>query len=203
MEKKIQPLGPFCPTDIVRGHGGLFRFPAQGWKALGQAARCPRRMPACALAVTARGEARVARRPAVDAGARWARGGWSRAEKRTRRWPPSGGFYSWGKRGMVGWCGVACGGGEGGGSDRQHDPRTEGSGGRQQPQANGRGRCLSHMRQGRGQMGEVCGPLWAGWRGPDRVAQWVFLIIQNNLNEFELIWLKDKLILLENFQINM
>jgi hypothetical protein len=94
MEKKIQPLGPFCPTDIVRGHGGLFRFPAQGRKALGQAARCPRRMPACALAVTARGEARVARRPAVDAGARWARGGWSRAEKRTRRWPPSGGFYS-------------------------------------------------------------------------------------------------------------
>jgi hypothetical protein len=43
--------------------------------------------------------------------------------------------------------------------------------------------------------------MWAGRPGPGPKAQWHFLIIRNNSNEFELIRLKDELAVLENFQI--
>jgi hypothetical protein len=36
-------------------------------------------------------------------------------------------------------------------------------------------------------------------RGPGRDTQWHFVIIWNNPNEFELIWLKDELPVLEIF----
>jgi hypothetical protein len=42
---------------------------------------------------------------------------------------------------------------------------------------------------------------WASCHGPDPNKQWHFVIVQKNLNEFELIWLKDGLLLLEKFQI--